>query len=101
MKREFIAYKRTKKSTWHYSEYSDKLDRSIDEIAPDCGNFEKIRLREVDEARELVILKMEKALEWYADADNYCLGIRNKRMCVPDNHEETAQNVLKDWEKLK
>lgn len=44
--REFIAYKRTKKSSWIYDEYSEQTDRAIDEIAPDGGNFLKLRLIE-------------------------------------------------------
>lgn len=41
---EFIAYKRTKKSSWIYDEYSEQIDMAIDEIAPNKGNFCKLRL---------------------------------------------------------
>lgn len=42
--REFIAYKRTAKSSWIYDEYSDQTSKAIDEIAPECGNFCKLVL---------------------------------------------------------
>jgi hypothetical protein len=45
--REFIACKRTKKSSWQYSEYSAEDDLAFDAIAPDCGNYEKLRLIEI------------------------------------------------------
>ena len=44
--REFIAYKRTTKSFWLYEEYSEEVDRAIDAIAPEGGNFCKLRLIE-------------------------------------------------------
>lgn len=44
--RKFIAYKRVRKSSWSFLEYSESADKCIDAIAPDGGNFEKVYLIE-------------------------------------------------------
>lgn len=51
--REFIAYKRTKSSSWLYYEFSEETDQAIDSIAPDAGNFCKLRLIEKSAYDEL------------------------------------------------
>ncbi len=58
--REFIAYKRVKSSKWLYDEYSEANDKAIDAIAPEAGNYCKIRLREVIPASASLSKKEEK-----------------------------------------
>ncbi len=63
--REFIACKRTENSQWQYAEYSESTNRSFDTIAPDCGNYLKLRLIEISALteRDAVIKDLMAALE--------------------------------------
>lgn len=58
--REFIACKRTKSSIWQYAEYSEMNDKAFDAIAPDGGNYLKLKLIEYSELSTLKA-KLEKA----------------------------------------
>lgn len=70
--REFIACKRTEKSSWQYGEYSEEMDLSFDAIAPDAGNYCKVRLIEYS-AFEQMRKERDEALNeadyWHQMAD--------------------------------
>lgn len=69
--REFIAYKRTAKSSWIYDEYSEQTSKAIDEIAPECGNFCKLVL--IDKtAFETAVKALKKIAEDFGT--DYCDG---------------------------
>jgi hypothetical protein len=51
--KKFIAYKRTKCSNYQYAEFSKKMSETVDAIAPDAGNYEKIILIDEKEYTKL------------------------------------------------
>lgn len=64
--REFIAYKRTEKSSWIYDEYSEQTSKAIDEIAPDGGNYCKLILIDKKD--------FETAVEALKEVRKFCLA---------------------------